>query len=260
MENQQNTSTKITRITTLADHRRLLTHVFETARERVIVVSPFISSSAIKADGVDSLIRSTTRRGVSVSVYTDSQLNMTEQGEIKESAGKGIRMIANSGGKVYIVNGIHHKTLIRDDDLITEGSFNWLSAVRSKGAVHQREERTMVIEGEEAKQMSEIENSLLNNKNYHLNKVGLNGSVPAKRQKTKDLIKICAVVIIVGSIGTWFNGLKAGLLLSITIGIFTLPAIIQILSNSRKKNIPLKEDVFLDPLYKEFPCNVWHQD
>lgn len=145
--------TVIERITTLAEHRRLLTRVFETAQERVIVVSPFISSSAIKADGVHSLARSATRRGVDVSVYTDDMLNTTENGAVKESAAIGIRSMADSGATVHILSGIHHKTLIRDNDLITEGSFNWLSAVRSKGAVHQREERTMVIEGPEATEL-----------------------------------------------------------------------------------------------------------
>lgn len=145
--------TVIERITTLAEHRRLLTRVFETAQERVIVVSPFISSSAIKADGVHSLVRSATRRGVDVSVYTDDMLNTTENGVVKESAAIGIRSMADSGATVHILSGIHHKTLIRDNDLITEGSFNWLSAVRSKGAAHQREERTMVIEGPEATEL-----------------------------------------------------------------------------------------------------------
>lgn len=47
--------------------------------------------------------------------------------------------------------------MVRDDNLITEGSFNWLSAVRTRGGVHQREERTMIVEGAEAKGMIEKE-------------------------------------------------------------------------------------------------------
>lgn len=158
---QSNSNTNATRILTLAEHQILLSHVFETACDRVIIVSPFISNSAIKADEVNLSIKKAVNRGVAVSIYTDDRLNMTQQGSIKESAIKGIRMLLESGAKVYIVNGIHNKTLIRDDNLITEGSFNWLSAVRSKGATHQREERTMVIEGDTAKNMIEQETNLL---------------------------------------------------------------------------------------------------
>lgn len=59
--------------------------------------------------------------------------------------------------KVVILKKIHSKTLIKDNNLITEGSFNWLSAVRKDGADHQREERTMVSEGYEVRRLIEKE-------------------------------------------------------------------------------------------------------
>ena len=66
-------------------------------------------------------------------------------------------MLAEAGAKVSIVKGIHNKTLARDENLIAEGSFNWLSAVRIAGADHQREERTMVVEGDSVAEMIERE-------------------------------------------------------------------------------------------------------
>jgi Flp pilus assembly protein TadB len=44
-----------------------------------------------------------------------------------------------------ILNGVHNKTLIMDD--------NWLSAVRTAGGTHQREERSIVVEGGGARSM-----------------------------------------------------------------------------------------------------------
>lgn len=106
--------------------------VFETAKSRVLIVSPFVSDSAIHADNIPKLIRTATKNGATVSVYTDDRLNTTEGGVAKVAALKGIHALASSGASVHIVSGIHHKTLIRDNDLIAEGSFNWLSAVRTK--------------------------------------------------------------------------------------------------------------------------------
>jgi hypothetical protein len=159
METTGSTSTSqktIRRVASLQDHRSLLKEVFQTAQERILIVSPFVSKSALHADGIPGQVQMAIRRGVVVQVYTDNDLNRVD-GDLKRSANDGIAELIRSGAKVIILDGIHNKTLIRDNDLITEGSFNWLSAVRTYGGTHQREERTIVIEGAEARQMIEDE-------------------------------------------------------------------------------------------------------
>lgn len=158
-QNQPDTvNSKAYRLSTLEEHRGFLRKVFDTAKTRILVVSPFISKTAIQSDHIPDKIRSATRRGVVVSVYTDNNLNrVSDGGSFKPAALDGISVLQGAGASVHIVSGIHNKTLARDEDLIAEGSFNWLSAVRTKGGVHQREERTMVFEGEEAKGMIEGE-------------------------------------------------------------------------------------------------------
>lgn len=116
-----------------------------------------ISKSALNSDGIPFMIRNGTGRGVSVSVYTDNGLNRTSDGMTKASATEGVTCLLQAGAQVFVANGIHNKTLIRDNDLIAEGSFNWFSAVRTKGAAHQREERTMVVEGRQAEKMIQDE-------------------------------------------------------------------------------------------------------
>jgi phosphatidylserine/phosphatidylglycerophosphate/cardiolipin synthase-like enzyme len=135
------------RITTLEDHQTFLKDIIATAKKRVVIVSPFISSKAIKADNLSALIKQAVSRGVQVHILVDYKLN-TIDGEMKHSAKKGIAELVNAGANVAIANGIHNKTLARDNNLIAEGSFNWLSAVRVKNAESQREERTLVITGE----------------------------------------------------------------------------------------------------------------
>ena len=152
----------VRRVASLDDHRDLLSHVFRTAKERILIVSPFISIAALKADDIAGMVRAAIRRGVSVTVFTDGQLNQDNNtGGLKDSARKGIACLVEAGAIVKVLSGIHNKTLIRDDDLITEGSFNWLSAVRSSGGIHQREERTVVVEHGETKKMIEEEIAML---------------------------------------------------------------------------------------------------
>jgi phosphatidylserine/phosphatidylglycerophosphate/cardiolipin synthase-like enzyme len=72
------------RLSSLKEHRSLLREVFQTARERVLIVSPFISKAALHADGIPHRVRAATERGVKVSIYTDNKLNHVD-GSFKRS-------------------------------------------------------------------------------------------------------------------------------------------------------------------------------
>jgi len=142
--------TIVRRLVTLDDHRWLLATVLRKARQRVVIFSPQLSAGAIRSDNIDSLIACAVARGVNVAVLTDRGLNL-ENGKPKVSAVEGKKLIEAAGAQVVVVDNIHHKTLIGDDDLIVDGSFNWLSAVRKNNHVHQREERSKVTVGEAAR-------------------------------------------------------------------------------------------------------------
>lgn len=161
-----NTSGNTTRrISSLEEHRALLRSVISSAKERIIIVSPFISSKALTSDYLPSQIKTAVARGVKVQIFTDDKLNCEDSGNLKKSASDGIYDLTRSGAQVKIISGIHNKTLIMDDCLLAEGSFNWLSAVRIKGGENQREERTMIAEGTQAKGMIDQEVAqLLNHK------------------------------------------------------------------------------------------------
>ena len=103
------------------------------------------------------MVASAVRRNVHIAIYIDDQLNRDSAGAFKRGAEEGIASLVGAGAKVTIVKGVHNKTLARDNNLIAEGSFNWLSAVRTAGGIHQREERTMIVEGDEVASMIEKE-------------------------------------------------------------------------------------------------------
>lgn len=149
------------RITTLEGHQALLQHVFDTAKSRVTVVSPFISDVAIMHDDISGIAAQAVSRGVAVDVFIDDTLNCEADRQLKKTAHDGIVSMLRAGATVTVLPGIHHKTLIRDNDLITDGSFNWLSAVRQKGGNRQREERTVVNTGDQVFELIAAEHAFL---------------------------------------------------------------------------------------------------
>ena len=121
----------VCRLSTLKAHTDLLRQAFQTARQKVVIVSPYISIRALESDNLLPLIQEAVKRGVEVVVYTDHYLDKKE-GVLRENAAKGRQALAENHVCLQILKGIHNKTLVVDDCLFAEGSFNWLSASRNK--------------------------------------------------------------------------------------------------------------------------------
>jgi len=141
-----------TRISTLEEHQNILSDSIEQARNSIIIVSPFISIHAIESDGLIPKISAAIKRKVEVVVYTDSFLDKSGL-SLKNSAKRGRKVLADTGVKLIIVNGIHNKTLCRDSDLLVEGSFNWLSAIRNPENRFHRHEVSLCYQGKEVKSL-----------------------------------------------------------------------------------------------------------
>lgn len=156
LEAQASASDEISRVEhlrTLEDHRTTLRNALENAVRRVVIVSPFVSAGAVKADRVDALVRSAVDRGVEVLIFTDRSLNMRSDGTENLASLEGRVMLEDAGAQVFIVDRIHNKTLCIDHNVIIEGSFNWLSALRKKNHDHQRQENSMKLIGGDASRM-----------------------------------------------------------------------------------------------------------
>jgi len=141
----------MSRLDTLEQHREALTLGIRNAKREVLIVSPTLSAPAIEHDKIDLEILTAVNRGVRVLVYTDEDLN-SDNGELKQNADLGIKMLVSAGAEVFITDRIHNKSLVIDEDLIYEGSFNWLSAVRTKGSRHQKMEVSFRYEGNDTKE------------------------------------------------------------------------------------------------------------
>ena len=139
---------QITRLSSLAQHRAALVESFRSAQRELIIISPQISRAAIEADSIDTLIRETIARGVEVKVYTDSHLDIDpETGALRENPSIGRAQIVEAGAGLFMVDGIHNKSIFIDEKEMIEGSFNWFSAVRKEHSRYHREETSLHYRG-----------------------------------------------------------------------------------------------------------------
>ncbi|WP_157653064.1 AAA domain-containing protein [Burkholderia ubonensis] len=132
-------------------HRAVLAEAFETARTRLVIVSPFLARPAIEADGIPERIAAAKRRGVRVTVVSDPGLNQRDPAAYQHcldrlrAAGATIRTAESQG--------VHSKLVLVDYAWLVVGSFNWLSAVRGEASDYARYESSLRYDGHEAFQM-----------------------------------------------------------------------------------------------------------
>lgn len=134
----------IEKVANLKRHRGLLAYCFREAQKRIIIASPYISAYAVESDNMQQMVIGAVKRGVKVTCFIDAKLNQTQSNGIKPSARQAIRVLKEAGAIVRKANNFHNKTLCADKFLISEGSFNWLSAQRKKTDKYQRYERSFV--------------------------------------------------------------------------------------------------------------------
>lgn len=140
-----------TLIANLESHRAALREALETARNYVVIVSPFLAGAAIEADGIAGQIERAVARGVFVRVVSDLGLNRSKQGEYQQC----VKTLEAAGARVSNVQsqGVHSKMILVDRSWLVVGSFNWLSAVRDRTSIWARYESSIRYDGSEAFQM-----------------------------------------------------------------------------------------------------------
>lgn len=120
------------------------------AKKEVIIVSPFLRKESTE-DKWNSLIQQTKRRGVDVTIYANYSFHYRKDRQVLDEARDYLFQMRKNGLEPVFLEQIHNKTLIVDDEVIAEGSFNWFSAVRNSRSQHHNYEATIVLEGEAAK-------------------------------------------------------------------------------------------------------------
>jgi|GEM_PF-3321261 len=142
-------------LSTPDQHVQFLKAALESAHERVVIISPYISIWRLKENdgsGFYNDIEEATQRGVKVTVFTDVELDTERPNAnnawrklFKPNAADGRRNLVKAYVDLRVVDRIHSKNLIVDDSLITFGSFNWLSAVTNSTSEWCRYETSTVL-------------------------------------------------------------------------------------------------------------------
>jgi phosphatidylserine/phosphatidylglycerophosphate/cardiolipin synthase-like enzyme len=126
-------------LSTLEAHRAMLHEAFVSAQQDVLIVSPFLARRALEEDKVPEMVREAVTRGVAVEIYSDSTFHKSP--ESKARLNECVEILRQAGAQVSLVERFHNKTLIVDDFILVEGSFNWFSASRT--GTHVRQEQSI---------------------------------------------------------------------------------------------------------------------
>ncbi|WP_394374764.1 AAA domain-containing protein [Stutzerimonas frequens] len=148
----QTSRTGLSHLHDVQEHDAFLKQTLETARYQVQIVTPWVRTRAMQHSGALESLQAAVQRGVQVTVFTDlgfntgigrTQLKGNPQriAEFNEA----IATLKARRVEVSIVNKVHSKLVMADDELLSVGSFNWLSAQRQGDYVHH--ETSMVYRG-----------------------------------------------------------------------------------------------------------------
>lgn len=130
----------------------LLRDTLANVRERLVIVSAFISSSVVDA-GFMELLDAALKRGVSVWIaYGLRDKPGGEQPDRRkhrdwveaEKSLNDLRKRHRGRLQVHYLGDTHEKILLRDRDFVVTGSFNWLSFRGDRGRRHRREDALLV--------------------------------------------------------------------------------------------------------------------
>jgi hypothetical protein len=144
-------------LTNYEEHDVFLKKIFSEATQRIIIISPWLIYTTIEGNGYDQLL---SNKNIKITIYTDKRFNTHTQNKLDERKEEVFHSTLNKlselGVEVKVVNNIHSKIVIKDNDCMCIGSFNWFSAQR--GGKYAKTEHSIAYHGENIN--DEIENML----------------------------------------------------------------------------------------------------
>lgn len=141
-----NRSTTLSYIHTLESHQEFIAEVFKSARRKIIMCSPFVSYYPdYQEDFTHKMLNKALRKNVHVYFVCRSDDRQLER--LRHYLRD---VLVSPFMHLVTMPSIHLKTVVADDELIAEGSFNWLSASRDEESEAHNHEVTFVLDGEGA--------------------------------------------------------------------------------------------------------------
>lgn len=133
------------------EHDVFLKKVLCEASNRVVIVSPWIIYTTLKSNGYEKLL---ANNSIQITLYTDEKFNTYVNNKLdnnkKELFQIAIEELKRIGVEVIVLNNIHSKIVIRDNDCLCVGSFNWFSAQR--GGKYANMEHSIIYTGDNVRE------------------------------------------------------------------------------------------------------------
>lgn len=135
-------------------HDTFLNQTFGTIGKSITIVSPWLTWQKLEQTGFLTSMIQARSRGIDITVVTDRNFN-TEHTDYEKRKEKqqhlhiAIEKLNGMGIATKLVNRVHSKIIIGDEELLCVGSFNWFSATREDK--YQRYDTSIVYRGESLK-------------------------------------------------------------------------------------------------------------
>lgn len=121
-------------ITNAAEHDAFIIKNLNSAKEKISIVSPWIKFTTMRESGIFDAMKQATKRNVNIEIFTDKHFNTTKNNrkdtKLIEKLHQCRTSLLDEGISLHVINGVHSKLVMTDNDSICIGSYNWLSAVR----------------------------------------------------------------------------------------------------------------------------------
>ena len=131
------------------EHDEYFGRLLKSAQYNVGIVSPWISLPRLEESGLLAHMMEAVSRGIKVTLYTDKRFNCWEgktfSQEKEQLFTACCESLMNKGMIVKVVERVHSKLILVDDNLVCVGSYNWASAARE--GVYRNVETSMLYSG-----------------------------------------------------------------------------------------------------------------
>ncbi|EOQ46621.1 hypothetical protein WES_03712 [Escherichia sp. KTE31] len=156
-QKRQDLSSANAQISTLhgvEQHDAFLNKALAGAQKKITIISPWLSWQKVEQTGFLASMALARSRGIDITVVTDKNCNIAhvddgKRQEKRHLLNDAVEKLNNMGIATKLVNRVHSKIVIEDEELLCVGSFNWFSAAREDK--YQRYDTSLVYRGEGVK-------------------------------------------------------------------------------------------------------------
>lgn len=146
--------TQISTLHGVEQHDEFLNKTLAGAQKKITIISPWLSWQKVEQTGFLASMALARSRGIDITVVTDKNCNIAHVDDDKRQEKQhllndAVEKLNKMGIATKLVNRVHSKIVIEDEELLCVGSFNWFSATREDK--YQRYDTSLVYRGEDVK-------------------------------------------------------------------------------------------------------------